>query len=209
MWEDDSMAAEPVRQSHTARLSFWNRLFHGIPVALEELDPEVLCVDKTSSNECASYVVLRACTAISHSGRRAVRAAFRVAILYWFSNLGEAREGARELLQPQSTAFHLGEAIGTSLSWDEAVALLGRKPVDFSAYVLLIENLGAEYARQWESAFPGTPPASIAVLAQPFRDNAYAQQWGPGREPSPRRGLCRAPRPQGETKAVHGPDEAR
>ena len=179
---------ERILRGHAARLSVWDRLFHGFPVSLDELDPGVLCGAPSSPNECASYVTLRACTALARSERHAVRCALRIAILYWFANIGEHRGDARGPLAPKRTAFHLGEAIGTGLTWDEAVAVMKRKPIDFSAYLWLLEVLEAEYVKQWSATFPGKEPASIDALSGKLREHEYAKRWSLGTEPVPKRG---------------------
>jgi hypothetical protein len=112
----------------------------------------------------------------------------RIAILYWFSSLGGHRGHAREPLAPKRTAFHLGEAIGTGLTWDEAVAAMKRKPIDFSAYLWLLELLEAEYVKQWSATFPGMEPASIDALSGQLQKHEYAKHWSLRTEPVPKRG---------------------
>jgi hypothetical protein len=182
------MTAERVLRGRAARLSLWNRLFHGFPVSSIELDLGVLCGDPASPDERAAYVTLRACVALATSERHAVRCALRIAILYWFANIGEHRGHAREPLAPKRTAFHLGEAIGTGLTWDEAVAVMKRKPIDFSAYLWLLEVLEAEYVREWSATFPGTEPAAIDALSGQIREDEYAKQWSLRTGPAPKRG---------------------
>ena len=182
------MTPERILRGHAARLSVWNRLFHGFPVSFAELDPTVLCGDPSSPNECASYVTLRACTALARSERHAVRCALRIAILYWFANIGERRGDARGPLEPKRTAFHLGEAIGTGLTWDEAVAVMKRKPIDFSAYLWLLEVLEAEYVKQWSATFPGTEAVSIDVLSGKIQEHEHAKHWSLSTERVPKRG---------------------
>lgn len=181
------MTEANVQQYHLARLSVWNRLFHGQPVTIDELDVETLCGDTTSDNERTAYVVLRACVAITQSARQTMRAAFRVVILYWLSNVGEPRDVVRGPLQPQSTSFHLGEALGARLTWDQAVALMGRKPVDVSAYYWLLDVLRAEYATQWQAVFSGEPATLIKWLSGSIHEADHARGWGTAMEPSPKR----------------------
>jgi len=181
------MMPERILRGRAARLSLWNRLFHGVPVGVDELNPGVLCEDSSSPDECAAYVTLRACTVLAMSERQAVRYALRIAILYWFSNIGEHRGDARKPLEPKRTAFHLGEAVGTGFTWDEAVATMKRKPIDFSAYLWLLEVLEVEYARQWSVAYPGTEPASIDALSGQLKKNEYAKQWSLSAELAPKR----------------------
>jgi hypothetical protein len=111
------------------------------------------------------------------SSRQAVRCALRIAILYWFSNLGERRGEGREPLEPKRSAFHLGEAVGTRMTWDEAVAAMKRKPIDFSAYLRLLEIVQDEYVAQWQMVFPGISPAPIDVLAGSIGEDKYARDW--------------------------------
>jgi hypothetical protein len=181
-----AMTTERTLRGRAARLSLWNRLFRGLPVGLGELDSGVLCGDLSSPDECAAYVTLRACAALAASERQAVRCALRIAILYWFSNIGEHRGDARGPLQPKRRAFHLGEAIGTGLTWDEAVAMMNRKPVDFSAYLWLLEVLETEYAIQWSATFPGTAPAPIDALSGQIQKSEHAKQWSLGPESAPK-----------------------
>jgi hypothetical protein len=182
------MTTEKVLRGRAARLSLWNRLFHGFPVHFDELDPGVLCGDQSSPDECAAYVTLRACTVLSNSARHTVRCALRVAILYWFSNIGVRRGEGRAPLQPKRTTFHLGEAIGTGLTWDEAVEVMKRKPIDFSAYLWLLEVLEAEYTKEWAIAFPDAAQAPIDVLSGRIEESEHAKQWGSGTKPATERG---------------------
>jgi hypothetical protein len=171
------MSEERIRRGRDARLRIWDRLFHGVPVKLDALDAAILCGDPASSDERGAYVTLRACVVLSGSARQAIRCALRVAILYWFSNVGTRQAGDVGPLRPKRSAFRLGEAIGTGMTWDEAVAAMERKPVDFSAYLSLLEVLQEEYDVQWELAFPGAPPASIRVLAGSIGEAPFARQW--------------------------------
>jgi hypothetical protein len=182
------MTSERILRGRAARLFLWNRLFRGFPVSFDELDPGVLCGDPSLPNECASYITLRACTALARSERRAVRCALRIAVLYWFSNIGEHRGDARKPLEPKRSAFHLGEAIGTRLTWDEAVAVMKRKPIDFSAYLWLLEVVEAEYVKEWSATFPGKEPAPIDALSGQLQKNEYAKRWSLGTELAPKRG---------------------
>ncbi len=152
-----------IRRGRAARLLLWNRLFHGVPVGSDELDLSILCGDPSSPEERAAFVLLGSCAALADSSRQAVRCALRIAILYWFSNIGERRGEARAPLDPKRTAFHLGEAIGTGLTWEEAVAAMKRKPIDFSAYLSILELLEDEYVRRWVATFPGTEPMPNAI----------------------------------------------
>jgi hypothetical protein len=179
-------AADKIRDGRLARLSLWNQLFHGMPIGADELDPTRLCGDSTSAEECAAYVTLRACVSVSSSSRQAIRCALRVAILYWFSNVGERRGEGRAALEPKRSAFHLGEAIGTGMTWDEAVASMKRKPIDFSAYLRVLEVVQAEYAKEWDKLFPGLPRAPIDALAGEIREVPFARTWESGRQS----GIC-------------------
>lgn len=174
---DQAMAEEKARGAHSARLCVWNQLFHGVPVDLEKLIPEPLCGDVSSPDEQAAYVTLRACTALARSERRVIRWALRVAILYWFSNLGEPHSAARKSLEPKRSAFHLAEAIGTRLTWDEAVAAMKRKPLDLAAYGAVLERIEEEYQRQWDLVFPATRRESIEALRDGLRGNSFARTW--------------------------------
>ena len=172
------MASEDrIREGRLARLTLWNRLLHGVPVSLDELDLNLLCGDASSPDERAAYAALRASVVLSSSARKAIRCALRIAILYWFSNIGEHRGEARAPLEPKRTAFHLGEAVGTRLTWDEAVAAMHRKPIDFAGYLVVLELLEAEYARQWVAVFPDVLPAPILALRGNIQDSRYAQTW--------------------------------
>lgn len=168
---------EAVQQARLARLALWNRLFHGLPVCADQLDIDRLCGDRGSSDECAAAVALKACAALAESTRHSVRWAIRIAILYWFSNLGEFSPPARAQLQPRRSAFHLGEAVGSHLSWGEAVAAMGRQPIEFAAYLWVLERVRAEYDCLWRSTFDGTEPAPIDVLAGRISDSDHARAW--------------------------------
>lgn len=165
-----------LQSGRVARLSIWNQLFRGLPVAMSDLDRLTLCGDEDCGSERAAYVTLRACAALCASARPAVRCALRIAILYWFSNVGDHRDG-NALLNARRWTFHLGEAIGTHLTWDEAVASMKRKPIDFSAYLRMLEYVEEEYAWQWSLEFPGVPAWPIDVLAGNIRDTEHAKSW--------------------------------
>lgn len=168
---------EKTREGRAARLSVWNRLFHGIPVSLADLDPETLSGDPDWPEDRASYVFLRACVVVSNFARQGVRYALRPAILYWFSNASEQRDNGRVLLRPTRTAFHLGEAVGTRMNWNEAVAAVGRKPLDYAAYTRVLEIVKVEYLKEWASLFPGMEPASIAPLFSQDRKTRFMRRW--------------------------------
>lgn len=170
---------ERLDRARVERLAVWNQLFHGIPIALGNLDPVTLCGDGDSESERAAYVTLRACVALSGSARQAIRCALRVAILYWFSNVGPHRDGDA-LLDAKRSTFHLGEAIGTCLTWDEAMIAMKRKPIDISAYMRLLELIEEEYVRQWGLEFPEREPTSIRALAGNIRDSEHARSWSVG-----------------------------
>jgi hypothetical protein len=160
-----------------ARLTVWNRLFRGVPVRLDELDASLLCGDPDWPEDCASYVMLRASVVVSNSARFPIRRALRVAILYWFSNVADPAGGDPPPLKPRRSSFHLREAIGTRLSWDESVAAMDLKPIDYSAYVRVVEVVQEEYAQQWNSLFPGRAPFSIAPLFDPNRETQLGRPW--------------------------------
>jgi hypothetical protein len=185
----DAMTDEKIGRSQQARLSVWDRLFRGFPVSLDELAVGKLCEDVSVRDECAAYVVLRVCTTLSHSARPTVRYALRVAILYWFSNMGRCHGEACRPPQPKSGAFRLGEAIGTGLTWGEAVAAMKRKPIDFSAYLWLLEVLEAEYVREWSATFPGTELSPIGELSGQLQETEHAKRWDSASGPVPTRGL--------------------
>ncbi len=168
---------ESVLRGRAERLTLWNRLLHGAPVDPAELITERLCGNLASSEERGAYVALRACTSLSMVSSRVVMSGYRIAILYWFSNLGELRESARDHLRPKSTSFHLAEAIGARLTWDEAVEAMERRPIHPAAYLWLLETLQDEYVRQWGALFPSSTPASIAALAGLLHTDRYARRW--------------------------------
>ncbi len=158
-----------------ARLALWNRIFHGIPVAVAELDAARVRGDPERLEDCAAYVLLRACTVVATEARLAVRQTLRIAILYWFSNVGERRGEERASLAPRRNAFHLGEAIGTGMTWDEAVAAMNRKPIDYAAYLRVLEMVHEEYATQWQIQFPGRAPVALASLGVFVREPQVAR----------------------------------
>jgi len=168
---------EAIQQARLTRLSLWNRLFHGLPVDADQLDTDRLCGDRGSSDECAAVVALKACAALAESARHSIHWAIRTAILYWFSNLGEFSPPTRARLQPRRSAFHLGEAVGARLSWDEAVAAMGRQPIEFAAYLWVLERVCAEYERLWRATFDSTEPVPIDILAGRISDSDHARTW--------------------------------
>ena len=168
---------EKTCEGRVARLSIWNRLFHGIPVSSAELDSESLLGDPDWAEDRGSYVFLRACVAVSNSARQAIRYALRPATLYWVSNASEHRDDSRVLLRPTRTVFHLREAVGTRMTWDEAVAAVGRKPVDYAGYMCVLKIVEEEYLKEWTRLFPAMEPASIAPLSSQDRQTQFARRW--------------------------------
>ncbi|MEW5826981.1 MAG: hypothetical protein AB1778_09150 [Candidatus Bipolaricaulota bacterium] len=145
-----------------ARLRVWERLFCGAVPDLCSLCPDVLCEHPSHPGEAEAYVALRACVALWESARPAVAHLLRVALLYWFSNLGESRSASRVGLMPSRKGFRLLHATGAWLSWDEAVAAMGRKPMDPAAYGAFLERFDGHYAAQWSAAFgSAVSPASV------------------------------------------------
>ncbi len=65
------------------------------------------------------------------------------------------------------------------MTWDEAVAAMKRKPIDFSGYLAVLELLEREYARQWDAAFPHTERAPIAALRGQIQETEHAREWSP------------------------------
>ena len=168
---------EKTREGRGARLSIWNRLFHGIPVSLAELDEESLLGDRDWAEDRGSYAFLRACVEVSNSSRPAIRYALRPAILYWFSNASENPGGSHVLLRPTRTVFHLGDTVRTRTTWDEAVAAVGRKPIDYAAYRRVLEIVEVECRSQWASYFSSMEPVSIAPLFRQERKTRFVRQW--------------------------------
>lgn len=120
-----------------------------------------------------AFILLRSCATLAESMRASARYALRIVILYWFSNVGERRGAGRAPLYPKRSTFHLGEVVGTGLTWDEAVAVMGCRPIDFSAYLWLLEVVEAEAARQWAIAFPERAPAGL-TWAQANDEDVHA-----------------------------------
>jgi hypothetical protein len=144
-------------EARAIRLRYWNRLFRGLPVSSEDLDLALASWARTAPNEeRRAFILLRACVGLFSTSRWAVRHALRVAILYWFSNVGTT-VGRRRTVRAKRSSFHLSDALGTGLTWDEAVACMGRKPLDFSAYLWILEVLEASYCKQWSEIY-GSPP---------------------------------------------------
>jgi hypothetical protein len=144
-------------EARSLRLRYWNRLFRGLGASIEELDDGLrMWAQRATTEDRRAFILLRACVGLFVSSRWAVRHALRIAILYWFSHLGGEGEQPRRVLA-RSSAFHLSDALGAKLTWDEAVASMRRKPVDFSAYLWILEYVEAAYQRHWEEVF-GRPP---------------------------------------------------
>jgi hypothetical protein len=80
-------------------------------------------------------------------------------------------------VRPTRTAFHLAEAVGTRLSWNEAVAAVGRKPLDYAAYTQVLEIVRVEYLKEWASLFHSLVPASIAPLFSQDRKTRFVRRW--------------------------------
>lgn len=140
-----------------ARLRGWDRLFHGLPVATAEVTDGLRLAPSVTATEAQAAAALLACIALAESARPAVVYALRVAILYWFSNLGDFSARARSRLLPRRSGFRLADAAGAWLSWDEAVAVMGRKPTDHAAYLWLLEHVEAHYVAQWTATFSSPP----------------------------------------------------
>jgi hypothetical protein len=170
-------AEERILRGRAERLAVWNRLLHSVPVRVQELDFRRLCGTPSLPYEAAACVALRACAELTNSSGRTIQSALRISILYWFSNLSAASEAAREHLRPKCSAFHLQEAVGARLTWDEAVAAMKRQPIDRAAYAWLMDVFQAEYRRQWNALFRGTPTPSIAALSGSLCDDPHARNW--------------------------------
>lgn len=151
------------------RLRYWNRLFHGIPVSLGEMDGALRRhVRNAPYEEKRAFILLRTCVRLTQTARPAHVYALRIAILYWFSNARSSAAAAAPL-NPKRSAFHLAEAMGCRLTWDEAVEKMGRKPIDFSAYQWMLELLEEEYRAQWTEVF-GEFSRAPAKLIDPEDD---------------------------------------
>ena len=174
---DNADGRQQTEAGRLARLSVWNRLFHGIPVGLADIEAAIHGGDPTWPEDQAAYVWLRACVVVSNTAYPAVRFALRPAILYWFSNARDEREGPHQPAVVRRWNFHLGEAIGTRMTWDEAVAAVHRKPVDYSGYVSVVGTVEREYRKEWEALFPGTRPPSVEPLFNPDRKTKFQRPW--------------------------------
>jgi len=142
---------------HVACPGGWDRLFHGLPVAVGDITEGLRLAPSVAASEAQAVAALLACIALAESGRPAVVYALRVAILYWFSNLGDFDAAARSRLLPRRRYFRLADAAGAWLSWDEAIAAMGRKPTDHAAYLWLLERVEAHCAAQWTATFSSPP----------------------------------------------------
>ncbi|MEW5825877.1 MAG: hypothetical protein AB1778_03515 [Candidatus Bipolaricaulota bacterium] len=174
---DNLATEERILSGRAERLAAWNRLLHGVPLPLRELDCGRLCGELSSADECAAYGALRACTALYDEAGRHLQSALRISVLYWFSNLGEELPTAREHLRPRCSSFHLAEAVGAHLSWEQAVEAMKRKPIDRAAYDWILEVLRHEHEHQWAVAFGERPCAPIDALSGPLSQNPYARDW--------------------------------
>lgn len=175
--QPERAAEERILSGRAERLAVWNRLLHSVPVRVQELDFKRMCGDLSLHHEAAACLALRACTELSNTSGRTVQSALRISILYWFSNLSTPSEAAREHVRPKSHAFHLQEAVGARLTWEEAVAAMKRQPIDRAAYDWLVEALQTECRRQWSALFPGTQAPSIAALYGSLCDDPHARSW--------------------------------
>ena len=139
------------------RLRYWNRLFRGLAVSIRELDRSFDdLIRESDCDERRAFILLRACAGLFNSSRWAIRHALRIAILYWFANV-DVGGTRRRRVPAKSSSFDLSDALGTGLTWDEAVASMGRRPIDFSAYLWMLELLEATYHRHWIEVFGQAP----------------------------------------------------
>ncbi len=110
--------------------------------------------------ERKAYILLRACCELASTGSSACRRNLRVAILYWFSNMGNGCEHGEQDDTPLADK-DLHRVIGIKLSWREAAAAFGANPNDYSAYHRLLAKLKKTCDDNWKQLYG-------SVMSSPF-----------------------------------------
>jgi len=142
-----------------ARVASWNRLIHGQPDSLEELDRLFFPICRECSLEDrVAFILLRTCIQLFSVGSAATRRSLRVALVHWFSNSGPAQSGLSPAASAAS-ASRLDEIMELGLTWREAALALGANPADYSAYQRLLQAIRTEASSQWARVF-GTSGAA-------------------------------------------------
>jgi len=150
----------PLREMcDEARLAYWSRLLRGEFVTVEDLDRDILpLVRGAGVHEQKAYTLLCACSDLASNGSPSVRRNLKVAILYWFSNMGNGVERA-ETDETPLAEMDLHRIVGMKLTWREAAAAFGANPNDYSAYHRLLAKLKDRCDEHWRNRF-GSADAS-------------------------------------------------
>ena len=141
------------RICNDVRLVYWSRLLRGEFVSIDDLDQDLLpMVRGAALEERKAYILLRACCELACVGSPSCRRNLRVAILYWFSNMGNGSECGREDDTPLAE-MDLHRVVGMKLSWREAAAAFGANPNDYSAYHRLLAKLKEACDDHWRKLY--------------------------------------------------------
>ncbi|MBN1859612.1 hypothetical protein JW848_10500 [Candidatus Bipolaricaulota bacterium] len=156
-----------TRMCDEARLAYWSQLLRGESFTIEDLDREILpLVRGAGVDERKAYTLLRACCELASCGSSAVRRNLKVAILYWFSNMGNG-EAPSESGDTPLAEMDLHRIIGMKLSWREAAAAFGANPNDYSAYHRLLSKLKERCDEHWRQQFGLTVTSPFGPLGDP------------------------------------------
>ena len=133
------------------RVLLWAELLESGDLSTDEIDRELLQLARGSStDEKEAFVLLRAAAQLFDSGSDALRRSLRIAIVYWFSQVGSLDEEA----EPETLDLaNLSDLQGTHLTWSECARRLGGNPSDYSAYSRTIQKLKDEVLTQWNGLF--------------------------------------------------------
>ena len=143
------------------RLVYWSHLLRGEFVSIDDLDQDLLpMVRGAAAEERKAYVLLRACCELAGVGSASCRRNLRVAILYWFSNMGNGSEYDKQDDTPLAE-MDLHRVVGMKLSWREAAAAFGANPNDYSAYHRLLAKLKQACDDHWRKLYG-------SALSSPF-----------------------------------------
>ena len=133
------------------RILLWAELLDSGDLSTDEIDRELLQMARGSStDEKEAFVLLRAAAHLLGSGSEALRRNLRIALVYWFSQVGSLDE---EVETENLDLANIADLQGTHLTWSECARRLGGNPSDYTAYSRTIQKLRDEVVKQWNGLF--------------------------------------------------------